>query len=67
MIENICRHFRSKTMYVSGREVPDEQDAESLAAGYCWCNCTMTEIGNDDHLVGLDRCSVPGRTCYEPR
>lgn len=60
-----CRFFRSKSMCVSGARSIEEEE-ESGAAAYCWCNHTMTEIGEDDRLVNLPACSNPDRACYRP-
>jgi hypothetical protein len=60
-----CRFFRSKTMFVSAERVEGTDDEESAAAAYCWCNRTMTEIGQDDRLVGLRACSDPERRCHK--
>lgn len=53
-------------MCVSGRMDDGEDLEESGAAGYCWCNHTMTEIGEDDRLVNAAACSDPARACYRP-
>jgi hypothetical protein len=66
MSEERCRFFRNKSMCVSGVRVKTDDAQESAAASYCWCNHTMSEIGEDDHLVGSRECSDPRRTCYEP-
>lgn len=61
-----CRFFRNKSMCVSGLRPQDDEDEESGAAIYCWCNHTMTEIGEDDRLVNAKACSDPARRCYQP-
>ena len=68
MNEDCCRHFRHKSMYVPG-EYKDlaETEAKSGGAAFCWCNCTMAEIGVDDRLVSLADCSSPERACRRPR
>ncbi len=66
MTSERCRFFRNKSMCVSGRMETDEENEESGAAAYCWCNHTMTEIGEDDHLVNAAACSNPARACYQP-
>ncbi len=61
-----CRYFRSKTMFVTGQRVEASgEENESPASAYCWCNHTMTEIGEDYRLVGLPECSDPKRRCYQ--
>ena len=52
-------------MCVSGMRAEGD-DEESGAAGYCWCNHTMREIGEDDRLVSATDCANPERSCYEP-
>jgi hypothetical protein len=61
-----CRYFRNKSMCVSGMRPDHDGDEESGAAGYCWCNLTMREIGEDDRLVSAEDCSNPQRSCYQP-
>jgi len=53
-------------MCVSGMRPDHDGDEESGAAGYCWCNLTMREIGEDDRLVSAEDCSNPQRSCYQP-
>ncbi len=63
-----CRNFRTKSMYVpalAGEKVNEIGAPESLArSSHCWCNCTLTETGPDDQVVGPDRCN-PSRSCFE--
>jgi hypothetical protein len=33
-------------------------------AGHCWCNRTLTEVGLDDKLAGLQDCN-PSRSCFQ--
>ncbi len=55
-------------MYVpalAGEKVNEIGAPESLAgSSHCWCNCTLTEAGPDDQVVGPDRCN-PSRSCFE--
>ncbi len=40
---------------------------ERQGAGFCWCNLSMTQIGDDDRLVDYEACADPERKCYQPR
>lgn len=59
-----CRHLRNKGMYVPA-QAADALDPASETVVHCWCNRTMTEVGDDDDLVSVPGCSVPARTCYK--
>ena len=64
---SLCRHLRSKKMYVAGSfeaEAQADEDAAS-AYGHYWCMQTMYEFGPDDERVQRKTCK-PGRSCYEP-
>jgi hypothetical protein len=49
-----------------------EQENEVFAAAadeaphstHCWCNRTLTEVGVDDQLAGIQDCN-PTRPCFE--
>lgn len=58
----VCRHLKTKMMYVAGREEAT-LDRPSGTAGY-WCLHTMAQMGPDDGLVVPDRC-LRGRGCWE--
>jgi hypothetical protein len=60
-----CRYLRTKKMYVSAQEgaaFSNKFDPNSFS--HCWCNRTMTEIGEDDRLVSFRACLSPERRCY---
>ncbi|HEV3410086.1 MAG TPA: hypothetical protein VG095_07320, partial [Chthoniobacterales bacterium] len=60
-----CRHLRTKKMYVPAQEeaaFSDKFDPNSF--NHCWCNRTMTEIGEDDRLVSFRGCTNPQRRCF---
>jgi hypothetical protein len=60
-----CRYLRTKKMYVSVQEeaaFSEKFDPNSFS--HCWCNRTMTEIGEDDKLVSYRGCLSPERSCY---
>jgi hypothetical protein len=59
----VCRHLRSKAIYVSGQMEPPAE-IEKLGSGHCWCNWTQHILGPDDQLVDRGGCNS-GRTCYE--
>jgi len=66
MSAETCRYFRSKIMFLPPS--PDEgcPDGERQGAGYCWCNLTMTQLGEDDRVVSYEDCANSGRRCYRP-
>jgi hypothetical protein len=64
---NVCRHLRTKKMYIPAQA--DEVfsatgEAAADCAGHCWCNRTLTEVGLDDKLAGLQDCN-PSRSCFQ--
>jgi hypothetical protein len=61
MEEPVCRHLRTKKMYIPADDsVPASEHSQPA---HCWCNVTMTEVGADDRQVRLELCR-PGRACY---
>lgn len=61
----LCRFFRNKHMFVPEQAVTALEPTENAAVAHCWCNRTMTCIGEDDRIVSLESCSNVSRTCYE--
>ncbi len=61
----ICRHLRSKGMYVftDGQEPEVEDDLDNTCY---WCFQTMKAFGPDDRMVRRRECRDPSRSCYEP-
>jgi len=64
---HLCKHLRTKKMYVPAQAdevfaAASRDDGDSC--GHCWCNRTLTEVGSDDKLVGLQVCG-PTRVCFE--
>ncbi|WP_442889147.1 hypothetical protein [Congregicoccus parvus] len=66
MSDSICRHLRTKTLYVPAQTVESDEARESETARHCWCNKTMTPVGLDDRRVNVEACSDPGRSCHRP-
>jgi len=62
-IQPVCRHMRSKAMYVAGQMEPPAE-AEQLGSGNCWCIHTQHVYGPDNQLVDRRDCHS-GRACYE--
>jgi hypothetical protein len=60
---SVCKHLRSKGMYVTGQMNPAE-DYEQMGDGHCWCLQTMHELGPDDQFAERDECG-PVRSCFE--
>ena len=63
----LCRHLRSKRMYVANSfEAEAQEDEDKISAyGHYWCMKTSYEFGPDDEPVARKVCK-PGRSCYEP-
>jgi hypothetical protein len=63
---NVCRHLRTKKMYIPAQadEVFSATGEAVDCAGHCWCNRTLTEVGLDDKLAGLQDCN-PSRSCFQ--
>lgn len=67
MNPSVCRHLRTKTLYVPEQAAESELDAtEAGTARHCWCNKTMTPVGLDDQRVNTEACSDSSRPCYQP-
>lgn len=62
-LQPVCRHLRSKAIYVSGQLEPPP-DLESTGSGHCWCNHTLHILGPDNELVERRGCNS-NRACYE--
>ncbi len=62
----LCRHLRSKRMYVANSFEAEAQADENIesAYGHYWCMQTMYDFGPDDARVQRRACK-PGRSCYE--
>jgi hypothetical protein len=45
-------------------EASGDDSAEFSHSPHCWCNCTLTETGPDDRLVGIQQCNS-ARSCFE--
>jgi hypothetical protein len=62
-LEPVCRHLRSKAIYVSGQMEPP-RDIEAMGSGHCWCNHTAHLLGPDNMQVDRRECNST-RVCYE--
>jgi hypothetical protein len=62
----ICRHLRTKKMYMDSlaAEAFADKPAEHASPCHVWCNLTQSVKGGDDKLVHKDAC-IPGRGCFE--
>ncbi|MBI3950120.1 MAG: hypothetical protein HY314_06665 [Acidobacteria bacterium] len=58
----LCRHIRTKMMYVMGRAELDLEIPSSTAQYTCLK--TLSVIGADGGVVHMDDCQ-PGRSCFE--
>ncbi len=61
----VCRHLRSKGMYVytDGMDYGFEHNYDSTLY---WCLKTMKAFGPDDDMVEKETCCRPDRPCYQP-
>ncbi|MGD9720636.1 MAG: hypothetical protein AB7O59_16465 [Pirellulales bacterium] len=62
-LQPVCRHLRSKAIYVAGQMEPSAEMVE-MGSGNCWCNNTQHVLGPDSNLVDRRECNA-NRTCYE--
>lgn len=62
-LQAICRHLRSKGMFVAGQVEPPAE-LEYMGSGHCWCLKTQHVFGPDDKLVDRRACDN-SRECYE--
>jgi hypothetical protein len=60
----ICRHMRTKALYVYGQDTPDAVRT-SHSSGY-QCLRTQFVTGPDQRLCAPEECT-PGRDCFEER
>jgi hypothetical protein len=60
----MCRHLRSKGMYVytDGVDMGFDHDYDNTIF---WCLKTMKSFGPDDEMVERESCCRPGRACYQ--
>jgi hypothetical protein len=65
---HLCKHFRTKKMYIPAQAhevfAAAEGRTDADPCGHCWCNRTLSEVGGDDQLAGLEVCN-PSRSCFE--
>jgi hypothetical protein len=63
---NVCKHLRTKKMYVPAQadEVFAANESGYQHCGHCWCNRTLSEVGPDDRQVEMQVCN-PTRSCFE--
>lgn len=62
----LCRHLRSKRMYIANSmevEAQADEDVEHCY-GHYWCLQTSYDVGPDNERVQRKVCK-PGRSCYE--
>ncbi len=62
-LQPVCRHLRSKAIYVAGQMEPPAEMQQS-GSGHCWCNLTQHVQGPDNGLVDRRGCNGD-RPCYE--
>jgi hypothetical protein len=62
-LQPVCRHLRSKAIYVAGQLEPPAE-LEETGSGHCWCNHTQHVTGPDNQMVERRDCNA-NRNCYE--
>ncbi len=60
----LCRHLRTKGMFVSGYDGPPPELPFPPDTAAWWCNLSGWATGPDARPCNRDRC-VPGRDCFE--
>ena len=60
----LCRHLRTKGMFVSGYDGPPPEVESPPDAAAFWCNLTGWAMGEDNRPANPTRC-VGGRGCFE--
>ena len=62
----ICRHLRTKGMFVLGEEGPPPDLPHPAQTAAFWCNCTGWAMGPDMRPANDGRCDDAARGCFEP-
>jgi hypothetical protein len=60
----VCRHMRTKALYVYGQDTPDA--VMTSRSSHYHCLRTQFVTGPDQGLCVPERCT-PGRSCFEER
>lgn len=62
----ICRHLRTKKIYIPAQagEAFSQPSEPVGGSSHCWCNRTQAETGPDDWLASPEYCK-PGRKCHQ--
>jgi hypothetical protein len=61
----ICRHLRSKGMYVYTDATGEGESHDEYDNTVYWCFQTMKDFGPDDGLADRQSCCDPSRACYQ--
>lgn len=66
MHHTICRHLRTKSLYIDStpEEAFAERAGEETSQCHFWCNLTQNVVGVDDRPAHKNVCKA-GRPCYE--
>ena len=63
----LCRHLRTKGMYVLGDDGPPPELPHAPSTAIFWCNLSGWAMGPDVAPANPDRCARScGRECFEP-
>jgi hypothetical protein len=60
----LCRHLRTKGMYVAGEDGPPPEIPHVPDAAHFWCNLSGWALGPDAAPANPGRCG-PGRGCFD--
>lgn len=62
----LCKHLRTKSLYVgvSPEDAFADKEGEHAAPCHFWCNLTQTVVGVDDRPVHKSTCDA-SRACFE--
>lgn len=62
----LCRHLRTKGMFVAGDEGPPPDLPHPTDTAAWWCNCSGWSMGPDLVPANRERCADPSRACFDP-
>lgn len=60
----LCRHLRSKGMFIEVEFNPLDAAIPSMSDGFVWCVHTQNCLGPDGRVADRETCGA-GRSCFE--
>jgi len=62
----LCKHLRTKSLYVGAtpEEAFADKEGDEVTPCHFWCNLTQTVVGPDDRPVHKSACNS-ARSCFE--